>query len=61
MGSQIFFNAPFNKFLSLNDKDNEAWLVMDMYGCNQFWMFEFKVRRCMRGRSHDWMEGPFAH
>ncbi|CAK9191505.1 unnamed protein product [Sphagnum troendelagicum] len=32
-----------------------------MYGCDQFRMFEFKVRRCMRGRSHDWTECPFAH
>ncbi|KAI5082608.1 hypothetical protein GOP47_0002351 [Adiantum capillus-veneris] len=24
-------------------------------------MYEFKVRRCMRGRSHDWTECPFAH
>nr|PNR54610.1 hypothetical protein PHYPA_008287 [Physcomitrium patens] len=23
--------------------------------------FYEKVRRCMRGRSHDWTEGPFAH
>ncbi|KAJ7554154.1 hypothetical protein O6H91_06G128300 [Diphasiastrum complanatum] len=24
-------------------------------------MFEFKVKRCTRGRGHDWTECPFAH
>ncbi|CAA6666082.1 unnamed protein product [Spirodela intermedia] len=24
-------------------------------------MYEFKVRRCARGRSHDWTECPYAH
>ena len=24
-------------------------------------MFEFKERRCARGRSHDWTECPYAH
>ncbi len=51
----------FNKFLPCNNEDEEAWSAVDMYGCDQFRMFEFKVRRCMRGRSHDWTECPFAH
>ncbi|KAJ7568702.1 hypothetical protein O6H91_01G044600 [Diphasiastrum complanatum] len=33
----------------------------DLYASDEFRMFEFKVRRCMRGRSHDWTECPFAH
>ncbi|KZV21625.1 Zinc finger C-x8-C-x5-C-x3-H type family protein [Dorcoceras hygrometricum] len=34
---------------------------VDTHSCDQFRMFEFKVRRCTRGRSHDWTECPFAH
>ncbi|POO00586.1 Zinc finger, CCCH-type [Trema orientale] len=34
---------------------------IDAYSCDQFRMFEFKVRRCARGRSHDWTECPYAH
>eukprot|EP00898_Chlorokybus_atmophyticus_P001804 jgi/Chlat1/2624/Chrsp178S02466 len=33
----------------------------DLYSSDDFRMFEFKVRRCMRARSHDWTECPFAH
>ncbi|XP_010417368.1 PREDICTED: zinc finger CCCH domain-containing protein 23-like [Camelina sativa] len=28
---------------------------------DEFRMYEFKIRRCARGRSHDWTECPFAH
>nr|PNR26086.1 hypothetical protein PHYPA_031145 [Physcomitrium patens] len=45
LGLQTFLDASFNNFLSSNTEDEEAW----------------PVRRCMRGRSHDWMEGPFVH
>jgi hypothetical protein len=31
------------------------------YACDEFRMYEFKVRRCARGRSHDWTDCPFAH
>ncbi|XP_010943958.1 zinc finger CCCH domain-containing protein 2 [Elaeis guineensis] len=34
---------------------------VDTYSCDEFRMYEFKVRRCMRGRSHDWTDCPFAH
>lgn len=33
----------------------------DVYSFDQFRMFEFKVRNCARGRSHDWTECPYAH
>ncbi|XP_057455633.1 zinc finger CCCH domain-containing protein 2-like [Lotus japonicus] len=33
----------------------------DPYSSDHFRMFEFKVRRCTRSRSHDWTECPFAH
>jgi len=63
VGSPTFCDSlhSFNKFLPSNNEDEEAWTVVDTYGCDQFRMFEFKVRRCMRGRSHDWTECPFAH
>ncbi|KAK4762850.1 hypothetical protein SAY86_008618 [Trapa natans] len=34
---------------------------VDVYSSDHFRMYEFKVRRCSRGRSHDWTECPFAH
>ncbi|XP_073051442.1 zinc finger CCCH domain-containing protein 20-like [Primulina eburnea] len=34
---------------------------VDAHSCDQFLMFEFKVRKCGRGRSHDWTACPFAH
>ncbi|KAK8654690.1 hypothetical protein V6N13_107297 [Hibiscus sabdariffa] len=34
---------------------------VDAYSCDHFRMFEFKVRRCARGRSHDWTDCPYAH
>ncbi|CAL9067114.1 unnamed protein product [Musa banksii] len=35
--------------------------AVDVYSSDEFRMYEFKVRRCARGRSHDWTECPFAH
>uniref|UniRef100_A0A5B7AUF8 Putative zinc finger CCCH domain-containing protein 23 n=1 Tax=Davidia involucrata TaxID=16924 RepID=A0A5B7AUF8_DAVIN len=34
---------------------------VDAFSCDHFRMFEFKVRKCARGRSHDWTECPYAH
>ncbi|CAK9138410.1 unnamed protein product [Ilex paraguariensis] len=34
---------------------------VDAFSCDNFRMFEFKVRKCPRGRSHDWTECPYAH
>ncbi|XP_022933832.1 zinc finger CCCH domain-containing protein 20-like [Cucurbita moschata] len=39
----------------------ESDVPVDAYSCDQFRIFEFKVRKCTRGRSHDWTECPFAH
>ncbi|XP_072960605.1 zinc finger CCCH domain-containing protein 35-like [Typha angustifolia] len=41
-------------------------LYDDLTACDEtelddFRMYEFKVRRCARGRSHDWTECPYAH
>ncbi|KAG6497653.1 zinc finger CCCH domain-containing protein 2-like [Zingiber officinale] len=38
-----------------------ALLAVEAYASDEFRMFEFKVRRCVRGRSHDWTDCPFAH
>ncbi|CAD5183934.1 unnamed protein product [Musa acuminata subsp. malaccensis] len=35
--------------------------LVDAYASDEFRMYEFKVRRCARGRAHDWTECPFAH
>lgn len=57
-----------HRYLPSNDVDlesdesgRESDLPVDPYSCDQFRMFEFKVRKCMRGRSHDWTECPYAH
>nr|CAB3460462.1 unnamed protein product [Digitaria exilis] len=38
-----------------------ALAAVDAYACDEFRMYEFKVRRCSRGRSHDWTDCPYAH
>ncbi|KAL5052709.1 hypothetical protein RYX36_033391 [Vicia faba] len=47
-----------------DDSDSEIFPShdsVDAYTNDHFRMFEFKIRRCARGRSHDWTECPFAH
>ncbi|XP_022842571.1 zinc finger CCCH domain-containing protein 20-like [Olea europaea var. sylvestris] len=39
----------------------EGDLTVDAYTCDHFRMFEFKVRKCSLGKSHDWTECPYAH
>ncbi|KAE8637449.1 hypothetical protein CSA_004482 [Cucumis sativus] len=39
----------------------EADVPLNAYSCDHFRIFEFKVRKCTRGRSHDWTECPYAH
>ncbi|KAD4178729.1 hypothetical protein R6Q59_022312 [Mikania micrantha] len=34
---------------------------LDAFSCDHFRMYEFKIRRCARARSHDWTECPYAH
>ncbi|KAI5652495.1 hypothetical protein M9H77_29682 [Catharanthus roseus] len=51
--------ALLQKFLpynSINDDDDA-----DPYSSDHFRMYEFKVRKCTRSRSHDWTDCPFAH
>ncbi|KAI4322703.1 hypothetical protein L6164_022372 [Bauhinia variegata] len=48
------------KFLPYNnlvESDDES----DPYSSDHFRMYEFKVGRCTRSRSHDWTDCPFAH
>ncbi|OMP09908.1 Zinc finger, CCCH-type [Corchorus olitorius] len=40
-----------------DDDDNDS----DPYATDHFRMYEFKVRKCTRSRSHDWTDCPFAH
>ncbi|CAN6457397.1 unnamed protein product [Victoria cruziana] len=47
------------RFLPSNREDDES--VPDDYACDDFRMYEFKVRRCTRAQSHDWTDCPFAH
>ncbi|KAF3641405.1 Zinc finger CCCH domain-containing protein 49 [Capsicum annuum] len=48
----------FQKFLPYNSLDDDD---ADPYSSDHFRMYEFKVRRCTRSRSHDWTDCPFAH
>lgn len=43
------------------EEEGEEEFPMDLYAGNEFRMYEFKVRRCGRARSHDWTDCPFAH
>lgn len=52
---------------ALMDFDSSFWedpdlpSAVDAFSCDQFRMYEFKVRTCARGRSHDWTKCPYAH
>ncbi|OVA14466.1 zinc finger protein [Macleaya cordata] len=60
--------SALQRYLPSNDIDSdsdisgrESDIPVDAYSCDEFRMYEFKVRRCARGRSHDWTECPYAH
>ncbi|KAJ4767943.1 Zinc finger CCCH domain-containing protein 2 [Rhynchospora pubera] len=57
---RYFPNSPTDAFDD-SDESDLADPPVDAYSCDEFRMYEFKVRRCARGRSHDWTECPFAH
>ncbi|XP_022870416.1 zinc finger CCCH domain-containing protein 2-like, partial [Olea europaea var. sylvestris] len=48
----------FQRFLPYNNFDDDD---ADPYSSDRFRMYEFKVRKCTRSRSHDWTDCPFAH
>ena len=49
---------PYDDFSDDSDVLDSA---IDAYSCDEFRMYEFKVRRCARGRAHDWTSCPYAH
>ncbi|KAI5383172.1 zinc finger CCCH domain-containing protein 20 [Lathyrus oleraceus] len=56
--------VPSSSMEDEDDSDSEFFPShesADAYTNDHFRMFEFKIRRCARGRSHDWTECPFAH
>ncbi|CAL5403726.1 unnamed protein product [Camellia sinensis] len=64
--SDMFSDSPrtaeetlLQKFLPYNGGDDDD--DDDPYSSDTFRMYEFKVRRCSRSRSHDWTDCPFAH
>ncbi|XVF66794.1 hypothetical protein PTKIN_Ptkin10aG0066600 [Pterospermum kingtungense] len=52
--------ASLHKYLPSNTNNYEAD-DDDPYATDHFRMYEFKVRKCTRSRSHDWTDCPFAH
>ncbi|KAF5938836.1 hypothetical protein HYC85_023095 [Camellia sinensis] len=56
--------AALRRYLPSNTADfhgEDCDIPVDAFACDHFRMFEFKVRKCARGRSHDWTECPYAH
>ncbi|KAL3500643.1 hypothetical protein ACH5RR_039736 [Cinchona calisaya] len=54
-------NTAFEDDDVVSDTDHDLDIPVDAFSCDHFRMFEFKVRRCARARSHDWTECPYAH
>ncbi|RAL45308.1 hypothetical protein DM860_014718 [Cuscuta australis] len=71
LDSDLYLDSPTNrfegslllrKFLPYNDLDDDGGdNSNDPYSADHFRMYDFKVRRCTRSRSHDWTDCPFAH
>ncbi|XP_044465540.1 zinc finger CCCH domain-containing protein 2 [Mangifera indica] len=55
--SSLYKFLPFNNTDAGSDPDSDS----DPYASDHFRMYEFKIRRCTRSRSHDWTDCPFAH
>ncbi|KAI3694400.1 hypothetical protein L1987_77365 [Smallanthus sonchifolius] len=36
-------------------------ITSEAFACDSFRMYEFKVSKCARARSHDWTDCPYAH
>lgn len=49
--------APYDDVLDYDDIN----IPLDAFSHDHFRMYDFKVKRCARGRSHDWTECPYAH
>ncbi|KAL4297415.1 hypothetical protein GQ457_12G031470 [Hibiscus cannabinus] len=62
----VDYLASLHHYLPSNDYESDSLsedsdLPVDAFSCDDFRMYEFKVRRCARGRSHDWTDCPYAH
>ncbi|KAL4319847.1 hypothetical protein GQ457_18G013350 [Hibiscus cannabinus] len=62
----VDYLSALHRYLPSNDLESDSLsedsdLPVDAFSCDHFRMYEFKVRRCARGRSHDWTECPYAH
>ncbi|XP_017983346.1 PREDICTED: zinc finger CCCH domain-containing protein 23 [Theobroma cacao] len=62
----VDYLTSLHRYLPSNDFESDSLsddsdLPVDAFSCDHFRMYEFKVRRCARGRSHDWTECPYAH
>ncbi|KAK9027071.1 hypothetical protein V6N11_066918 [Hibiscus sabdariffa] len=63
----VEYLASLHRYLPSNDpepdvhSDGSDVPVVDAFSCDHFPMYEFKVRRCLRARSHDWTDCPYAH
>lgn len=56
-----YFTALQRYLPSSNEFESDDDTEFDSFSCDEFRMYEFKVRKCARGRSHDWTECPYAH
>ncbi|XP_058735224.1 zinc finger CCCH domain-containing protein 61-like [Vicia villosa] len=64
MRDNIIDNIPPRKLLTRRQSTNtsaDMFSEEDPYSSDHFRMYEFKIRRCTRSRSHDWTDCPFAH
>ncbi|KAH7285802.1 hypothetical protein KP509_33G046500 [Ceratopteris richardii] len=52
---------PSNQNEDVELSEEEFNMQGPLFGSDEFRMYEFKVRLCMRERGHDWTECPFAH
>ncbi|KAE8687619.1 Zinc finger CCCH domain-containing protein 20 [Hibiscus syriacus] len=63
----VDYLAALHRYLPSNDLEPDVFYddsdvpVVDAFSCDHFRMYEFKVRRCARARSHDWTDCPYAH
>ncbi|KAK7257412.1 hypothetical protein RIF29_31382 [Crotalaria pallida] len=65
-GADMFSDeAIFQKYLPHNNmvdaESDESDDNSNPYSSDHFRIYEFKVRKCTRSRSHDWTDCPFAH
>ncbi|KAG7637464.1 Zinc finger CCCH domain-containing protein 23 [Arabidopsis thaliana] len=61
--ASLFRYLPSNELTNDSDSSSgdESSPLTDSFSSDEFRIYEFKIRRCARGRSHDWTECPFAH